>query len=170
MNSPRLCLSRAGADAVSYTHLADRFDDTPVVDAAVRFAAARGAPLLLIAVLPPLPPRAVATRPDGAAARAVLGRALPRAARAGVPCRPAVYHRPAGRDGRLYAAKGLLDVAITHRCSLLVVSCTGPAGLDAGTVTEAATIRGGPPIHVAPAAPWVPLAASRPPADASRGW
>ncbi|MGW9499255.1 universal stress protein [Streptomyces prasinus] len=143
--------------------LADRLDDTAVADVAVRLAAARGVPLLLIAVLPPLPPRAV-PRPDGAAARAVLGRALPQVVRAALACRPAVYHRPARRDGRLGEAKGLLDVAVAHGCSLLVVSRSGPAGLDACTVMQAAAIRGGPLIHAAPPTPWVPLAAPRPPA------
>ncbi|WP_432156412.1 MULTISPECIES: universal stress protein [unclassified Streptomyces] len=138
--------------------LADRLDDAAVVDAAVRLAAARGAPLLLIAVLPPLPPRAAA-RSDGVATRVVLGRALSRVGRSGVDHRPAAYHRPAGRAGRLDAAKGLLDVAVAHRCPLLVVSRTGPAGLDAGTVMEAAAIRGGPLVHAAPPVTWAPLAA-----------
>ncbi|MDW4909219.1 universal stress protein [Streptomyces sp. ADMS] len=143
--------------------LTDRLDDAPVVDAAVRLAAARGAPLLLIAVLPPLPPRAATPRPDSAATRAVLGRALPRVARAGIAYQPAVYHRPAGRAGRLGAAKGLLDTAVVHGCSLLVISLTGPAGLDACTVMEAAAIRGGPFIHAASPVPWATLAAPCPP-------
>lgn len=143
--------------------LADRLDDVSVVDVAVRLAAARGAPLLLIAVMPPLLPRAV-PRPDGAAARAVLGRALPRVARAGIAHRPAVYHRPAGRLGRLCAAKGLLDVAVAHGCSVLMVSRSGPAGLDACTVMDAAAIRGGPLVHAASPVPWAPLAAPCPPA------
>ncbi|MGY5627502.1 universal stress protein [Streptomyces sp. UC1A3] len=138
--------------------LADRLDDTAVVDVAVGLSAARGAPLLLIAVMPPLSPR-MAPRPDGAAARAVLGRALPRLARAGIAYQPAVYHRPAGRNGRLAEAKGLLEVGITHGCSLLVVSRSGPAGLDACTVMQAAAIRGGPFVHAASPVPWVPLAA-----------
>ncbi|MGW2210715.1 universal stress protein [Streptomyces sp. NPDC001781] len=142
--------------------LAGRLDDAAVVDVAVRLASARGAPLLLIAVMPPLPPR-LAPRPHGMAARAVLGRALPRLARAGVAYEPAVYHRPAGRKGRLYEAKGLLDVAVAHGCSLLVVSRSGPAGLDACTVMQAAAIRGGPFVHAASPAPWAPLAAPCPP-------
>ncbi|MGW5213447.1 universal stress protein [Streptomyces sp. NPDC004051] len=144
--------------------LADRLDDAPVVEAAVRLAARRGAPLLLIAVLPAPPPWAKALRPDGAAARAVLGRALPRLARAGIAHRSAVFHPPAGRGGRLCAAKGLLEVAIAHGCSQLVVSRSGPAGLDACTVMEAAVIRGGPFIHAAPPVPWVPLVAPCSPA------
>ncbi len=140
--------------------LADRLDDAPVVDVAVRLAAARGAPLLLIAVMPPLPPRAVPHRPDGPAARAVLGRAMPRVTRAGITYRPAVYHRPAGRGGRLDPAKGLLYVAVAHGGSSLVVSRSGPPGLDAGTVTEAAALRGGPVVHAAAPAFWAPLAAS----------
>ncbi|MFE1442685.1 universal stress protein [Streptomyces sp. NPDC058739] len=143
--------------------LADRLDDTAVVDVAVRLAAVRGAPLLLIAVLPPLPPR-LAPRPDGRAARAVLGRALPRLARAGLTYQPAVYHRPTSRAGRLCEAKGLLDVAVSHGCSVLVVSRSGPAGLDACTVMQASAIRGGPFVHAASPVPWAPLAAPCPPA------
>ena len=142
--------------------LADRLDDVPVVDAAARLAVVRGAPLLLIAVLPPLLPRAAAAAPEGATARAVLGRALPRLARAGVGFESAVCHRPAGRGGRLCAARGLLDVAIALGCSRLVVSRSGPEGLEADTVMEAAAIRGGPFVHAAPPLPWVPLAAPRP--------
>lgn len=139
--------------------LADRLDDTAVVDTAVRLAAARGAPLLLIAVMPPPPPGAGAVCPDSTAARAVLGRAMPRLARAGIAHRAAVYHRPAVRGGgRLHAAKALLDTAVLHGCSLLVVSRSGPAGLDACTVMEAATIRGGPLVHAASPVPWAPLA------------
>ncbi|WP_244328591.1 universal stress protein [Streptomyces marokkonensis] len=141
--------------------LADRLDDVPVVEAAARLAAARGAPLLLIAVLPPLPPRAVAAPPDGVTVRAVLGRALPHLARVGIGYEPAVYHRPAGRGGRLCAARSLLDVAIAHGCSRMVVSRSGPAGLDANTVMEAAAIRGGPFVHAAPPVPWAPLTATR---------
>ncbi|MGW0989136.1 universal stress protein [Streptomyces sp. NPDC002486] len=139
--------------------LADRLDDTAVVDAAVRLAAARGAPLLLIAVMPPPPPRASTARPDSMAVRAVLGRAMPRLARAGIKYQAAVYHRPASREGgRLHAAKALLDTAVLHGCSPLVVSRSGPAGLDACTVMEAATIRGGPFVHAASPVPWAPLA------------
>ncbi len=142
--------------------LADRLDDVPVVEAAVRLADARGAPLLLIAVMPPLPPRAAARHPAGAAVRAVVGRALPRLARAGIAHTPAVYHRPAGRAGRLGAAKGLLDVAAAHGCPVLVVSRSGPVELDACTVMEAAAIRGGPLVRAAPPVPWVPLVAPCP--------
>ncbi|MFJ4690254.1 universal stress protein [Streptomyces sp. NPDC088766] len=143
--------------------LADRLDDTAVVDAAVRLAAARGAPLLLIAVLPPPPPGAGAVCPDSMAARAVLGRVMPRLARAGIAHQAAVCHRPAVRGGgRLHAAKALLDTAVLHGCSLLVVSRSGPAGLDACTVMEAATIRGGPFVHAASPVPWAPLAVSCP--------
>ncbi|MEU0343900.1 universal stress protein [Streptomyces bobili] len=138
--------------------LADRLDDTAVVDVAVGLASARGAPLLLIAVMPAPPPRAGAVCPDSVAARAVLGRAVPRLARAGIAHRSAVYHRPAVRGGgRLHAAKTLLDTAVLHGCSLLVVSRSGPAGLDACTVMEAAAIRGGPFVHAASPVPWAPL-------------
>ncbi len=137
--------------------LADRLDDVPVVEAAIRLADARDGPLLLIAVLPPLIPGAVARPPDSAAVRAVAGRALPRVARAGIAHTSAVYHRPAGRAGRLGAAKGLLDVAVAYGCSVLVVSLSGPAGLDACTVMDAAAIRGGPLVRAASPVPWVPL-------------
>lgn len=143
--------------------LADRLDDTAVVDTAVRLAAARGAPLLLIAVTHPAPPKAGAVRPDSCAARAVLGRAMPRLARAGITHHAAVHHRPAVRGGgRLHAAKALLDTAVLHGCSLLVVSRSGPDGLDALTVMEAATIRGGPFVRAASPVPWVPLTAPCP--------
>ncbi|MET8721521.1 universal stress protein [Streptomyces misionensis] len=143
--------------------LAGRLDDAAVVDIAVRLAAARGAPLLLIAVMPPLPPR-LAPRPDGVAGRAVLGRALPRLARAGIAYRPAVYHRPGERNGRLCEAMGLLDVAVAHGSSLLAASSSGPVGLDACTVMQAAAIRGGPFVHAASPVPWAPLAAPCSPA------
>ncbi|MCZ7414677.1 universal stress protein [Streptomyces sp. WMMC897] len=140
--------------------LADRLDDAAVADAAVRLATARGVPLLLIAVLPPSPSGHTASRPDSAAARAVLGRALPRLARAGIAHHPAAFHRPTGRArGRLHAAKALLDSAAAHGCSRLVVSRSGPAELDAHTVMEAAALRGTPFVHAAPPVPWVPLAA-----------
>ncbi|MFE9026520.1 universal stress protein [Streptomyces iakyrus] len=143
--------------------LADRLDDTAVVDAAVRLAAARGAPLLLIAVMPPPPPRAGSARPDSMAVRAVLGRAMPRLARTGIEFRAAVHHRPAVREGgRLHAAKALLDTAVLHGCSLLVVSRSGPADLDACTMMEAATLRGGPLVHAASPVPWAPLTAPCP--------
>ncbi|MFI9612173.1 universal stress protein [Streptomyces sp. NPDC052023] len=142
--------------------LADRLDDTAVVDVAVRLAAARGAPLLLIAVMPPPLPRVKSVCPDSAAARAVLGRAMPRLAGAGVAHQAAVFHRPAVRGGgRLHAAKALLDTSVSHGCSLLVVSRSGPAGLDACTVMEAAAIRGGPFVHAASPAPWAPPAVPR---------
>ncbi|MFI9150561.1 universal stress protein [Streptomyces sp. NPDC053367] len=171
MNSPRSPLSpvtdagaapgRSRLRSPVAAVLADRLDDTAVVDVAVRLASARGAPLLLIAVMPPLPPR-VAPRPDGAAARAVMGRALPRVARAGLAHQPAVYHRPTSRKGRLCEAKGLLDVAVAHGCSVMVVSRSGPAGLDACTVMQAAAIRSGPFVHAASPVPWAPLAAPCP--------
>jgi hypothetical protein len=89
---------------------------------------------------------------------------MPRVARAGIAYQPAVYHRPAGRGGRLGGAKGLLDVAVAHGCSVLVVSRSGPPGLDACRVMEAAAIRGGPFIHAASPVPWVPLVAPCSPA------
>lgn len=58
--------------------------------------------------------------------------------------------------GRLHAAKALLDTAVLHGCSLLVASRSGPAGLDACTVMEAAAIRGGPFVHAASPLPWAP--------------
>lgn len=144
--------------------LADRLDDTAVVEVAVRLAAARGAPLLLIAVLPAPPPRIKTVCPDSIAVRAVVGRALPRLARAGITHRSAAYHRPAVRGGgRLHAAKALLDTAVLNGCSLLVVSRSGPAGLDACTVMEAAAIRGGPFVHAVSPVPWPPPAALCPP-------
>ncbi|MGW3989222.1 universal stress protein [Streptomyces sp. NPDC004830] len=138
--------------------LADRLDDASVVDVAVRLATAHRGPLLIIALMPPLPPRGTALRPEQAAVRAVLGRALPRVRRAGISHQAAVYHRPAARDGRLGTARRLLDLAIAYGCSSLVISRTGPVGLDARTVMEAAALRGGPVVHAASPVPWAPLA------------
>ncbi|MGW0607695.1 hypothetical protein [Streptomyces sp. NPDC002640] len=84
-------------------------------------------------------------------------------ARAEIAYRPAAYHRPANRDGRLCEAKGLLEVAVAYGCSLLVVARSGPAGLDARAVMQAAAIRGGPFVHAAAPVPWAPLAAPWPP-------
>ncbi|MFD8154919.1 MULTISPECIES: universal stress protein [unclassified Streptomyces] len=143
--------------------LADRLDDASVVDVAVRLAVAHRGPLLLIALMPPLPPRGVALRPERAAVRAVLGRALPRVLRAGISYDAAVWHRPAERDGRLGAARALLDLAMAQNCASLVISRTGPAGLDACTVMEAAALRGGPVVRAASPVPWAPLTAPCPP-------
>ncbi|MGW0149210.1 universal stress protein [Streptomyces sp. NPDC003333] len=154
--APQVARRRFPAAAV----LADRLDDIAVVDAAAGLAAARGAPLLLIAVMPAPPPGSAGVPPESVASRAVLGRAMPRLARAGIAHEAAVHHRPAAQGGgRLREAKALLDTAVRHGCSLLVVSRSGPAGLDACTVMEATAVRGGPFVHAAASVAWVPLAA-----------
>ncbi|HSA50767.1 MAG TPA: universal stress protein, partial [Yinghuangia sp.] len=123
--------------------LADRLDDVAVAETAARIAASRGVPLLLIAVLPPAPVPGTRARPDDPEARAVLARVLPRVPRHHAAHIPAVYRRPHGRGTRLGAAAGVLALASHHHAPLVVASRTGPAGLDAFSLIEAAAIRGG---------------------------
>ncbi|MFP8964527.1 hypothetical protein ACLIYP_28760, partial [Streptomyces nanhaiensis] len=51
------------------------------------------------------------------------------------------------------------------RCDAVVAARTGPAGVDAGALREAAALHGGPPVHTAGPVPWTPLrgTASGPP-------
>ncbi|MGW2234997.1 hypothetical protein [Streptomyces sp. NPDC001759] len=65
--------------------------------------------------------------------------------------------------GRLRATKALPDTAVLNGCSPLVVPRSGPAGLDACTVMEAAVIRGGPFVHAVSPVPWAPPAVPCPP-------
>ncbi|MEV4919213.1 universal stress protein [Streptomyces tirandamycinicus] len=133
--------------------LTDRLDDVAVADAAARMAAALGGPLLLVTVLPYSPAPGPGAGPDGAEARAVLGRVLPCVGRARVGYIPAVHRGPDARGGRLRAATGLLALAARHHSPVVLASRGGPAGLDARTLIEAAAIRGGPAVHAVSPAP-----------------
>ncbi|MEU9396383.1 universal stress protein [Streptomyces sp. NPDC048324] len=126
-----------------------RSDDVAVVDAAVRLAAPRAAPVLLVAVLSApsrIPDRA---RPDAQAARVSLARVLPRLRTAGVGYIPVVHRVPADSGGQPgpQAAGGLLNLAARHHSPLVVASSRGPAGLDAHSLIEASAVRGGPFVY-----------------------
>ncbi|MDG9705107.1 universal stress protein [Streptomyces sp. DH37] len=140
--------------------LTDRLDDVAVADTAVRLARTHQAPLLLVAVLP-------AHAGDGDA-RAVLARVLPRVGPAGLGHIPAAHRLPPRRDTRLRTAAGLLALACRNRCDAVVAARTGPAGLDAAALREAAALRGGPPVHTTVPASWAPprATARRPLSDA----
>ncbi|MEV6612586.1 universal stress protein [Streptomyces sp. NPDC051051] len=149
----------------------NRSDDLAVVDAAVRLATPRKAPVLLVAVLPAqrqIPERA---RVDAQAARVFLTRVLPRLRAAGVGYIPVAHRVPADDGGqmRLRAAGGVLALAARHHSPLVVASSRGPAGLDAHSLTEASAVRGGPFVFaVAPTRWTVPVAgAALDPADLS---
>ncbi|MFF5185923.1 universal stress protein [Streptomyces sp. NPDC000345] len=137
-----------------------RPDDFAVVDAAVRLAAPRKAPVLLVAVLPhqQIPHR---SRADAQAARVVLARVLPRLRSAGVGCIPVAHRVPAegGGQPRMPAAGGVLALAARHHSPLVVASSRGPAGLDAHSLIGASAVRGGPFVYaVAPTRSTVPVA------------
>lgn len=127
----------------------DRPDDLAVVDAAVRLAAARNAPVLLVAVASARRQPADRTRADAQTDLAPLARVLPRLRSAGVGYIPVVHHVPAPGDGRIRprAADGVLALAVRHHSPLVVASTRGPAGLDAHSLTEASALRGGPFVH-----------------------
>ncbi|MGW6391883.1 universal stress protein [Streptomyces sp. NPDC055103] len=139
----------------------NRPDDPAVVDAAVRLAAPRKAPVLLVAVLPApsrIPDRA---RVDAQAARVLLARVLPRLRAAGVGYIPVAHRVPAESGGQpgLRAAGDVLALAARHHSPLVVASSRGPAGLDAHSLIEASAVRGGPFVHaVAPTRQAVPVA------------
>ncbi|MFJ9119215.1 universal stress protein [Streptomyces sp. NPDC102394] len=126
-----------------------RSDDVAVVDAAVRLAAPRKAPVLLVAVLSApsrIPDRA---RTDAQAARVSLARVLPRLRTAGVGYIPVVHRVPADSGGQPgpRAAGGVLNLAARHHSPLVVASSRGPAGLDAHSLIEASAVRGGPFVY-----------------------
>ncbi|MFI9150563.1 universal stress protein [Streptomyces sp. NPDC053367] len=139
----------------------NRPEDIAVVDAAVRLAAPRKAPVLLVAVLPaerrvPGPYRAGLDT-----ARMFLARVLPRLRSAGVGYIPVAHRTPADGGGqpRLRAAGGVLALAARHHSPLVVTSSRGPAGLDAHSLIEASAVRGGPFVYaVAPTRSAVPVA------------
>lgn len=131
-----------------------RPDDLAVVDAAVRLAAPRKVPVLLVAVLPHQQQIPNRSRVDAQAARVFLARVLPRLCSAGVGYIPVAHRTPAegGGQPRLRAAGGVLALAARHHSSLVVASSRGPAGLDAHSLIEASAVRGGPFVYaVAPA-------------------
>ncbi|KES07691.1 hypothetical protein BU52_07125 [Streptomyces toyocaensis] len=134
----------------------DQLDDLVVVDAAVRLAAARNAPVLLVAVLSARRQPADRTRADAQTDRAPLARVLPRLRSAGVGYIPVVHHVPAPADGRTRprAADGVLALAVRHHSPLVVASARGPAGLDAHSLIRASALCGGPSVHaVTPGSP-----------------
>ncbi|WP_432075442.1 universal stress protein [Streptomyces wuyuanensis] len=148
-----------------------RSDDMAVVDAAVRLAAPRKAPVLLVAVLPAqreIPERA---RVDAQAARVCLARVVPRLRAAGVGYIPVAHRVPADGGGRmrLRAAGGVLALATRHFSPLVVASSRGPAGLDAHSLIGASAVPGGPFVYaVTPTRRTVPVAgAGLGPADLS---
>ncbi|MFI1565325.1 universal stress protein [Streptomyces sp. NPDC020490] len=136
--------------------ITDRPDDAAVVDAAVRLAAARKAPVLLVAVLPAPPEIPARTRVDARTDRGVLDRVLPRLRRAGIGYIPVAHRVPADGDGRIGpgAAGEVLALAARHHSPLVVASSRGPAGLDAHSLIEAARPRGGPFVYAVAPARW----------------
>ncbi|GAB3956129.1 universal stress protein [Streptomyces sparsus] len=139
--------------------VADRSDDLAVVEAAVRLAAARKAPLLLVAVLPARQRLTGSSHEDAKAARTVLAPVLSPLRRAGVGYIPVVHRLPAdGGQSQQRAADEVLALASRHRSPLLVASSRGPVGLDAHSLIEASDLHGGPAVHaVAPCLPAAPL-------------
>lgn len=136
--------------------LTGRPDDFTVVDAAVRLAAARDAPVLLIAVRSGRRQPADRTRADAQTDRTSLARVLPRLRSAGVGYIPVVHHVPPPEDRRTgpRAADGVLALAVRHHSPLVVASARGPAGLDAHSLTEASALCDGPSVHaVTPGSP-----------------
>lgn len=138
--------------------LTDRLDDVAVADTAVRLARIHRAPLLLVAVLPAhLGDRAV-----GRAGAAVLARVLPRVGRAGLGHIPAAHRLPPRRGTRLRTAAEVVALTRRNGCDAVVAARTGPAGVDAAALREAAALHGGPPVHTAAPAPWAPLRGTAP--------
>lgn len=157
--------AQEGGSAVTMPHLpprpiaavlTDRLDDIAVVDDAVRLAGIHRAPLLLVAVLP----AHVDDRAAGQAGAAVLARVLPRVGRAGLGHIPAAHRLTPRRGARLRTAAGVVALTRRNRCDAVVAARTGPAGVDAGSLREAAALHGGPPVHTAGPAPWTPLRAA----------
>ncbi|MFE1442683.1 universal stress protein [Streptomyces sp. NPDC058739] len=149
----------------------NRPDDLAVVDAAVRLAAPRKAPVLLVAVLPAERRAPGPYRAGLDTARMFLARVLPRLRGAGIGCIPVAHRVPAGGgQPRLRAAGGVLALAARHHSPLVVASSRGPAGLDAHSLIGASAVRGGPFVYaVAPTRFTVPVAgAGLGPSDLSR--
>ncbi|MFF5722538.1 universal stress protein [[Kitasatospora] papulosa] len=157
---PRRCrtprLARAGLVQPVAAVLTDRIDDLAVAEAAARIALARRVPVLLIAVMPP----GIQRQGDGpfsAPLRAVLARVMPKIGPSATGYIPEVFRLPAGRGSRLAAAGELLALAARHRAPDVVAARSGPDGLDAFTLIEAAALRGGQFVHTVAPAPWTPL-------------
>ncbi|MGC5260775.1 universal stress protein [Streptomyces cyaneofuscatus] len=151
-------LARAGLIQPVAAVLTDRIDDVAVAETAARMAVARRVPLLLIAVMPPHTRRSCG--PLSAPVRAVLARVMPKVGPHRTGYIPEVFHLPAGNGSRLSAAKQLLALATRHRAPDLVAARRGPAGLDARSMVEAASLRGGLRVHATAPAAWVPLLSS----------
>jgi hypothetical protein len=149
----------------------NRPEGIAVVDAAVRLAAPRKVPVLLIAVLPAERRAPAPYRADVDTARMFLARVLPRLRSAGIGYIPVAHRVPAegGVQPRLRAAGEVLALAARHYSPLVVASSRGPAGLDAHSLIEASAVRDGPFVYaVAPARFTVPVAgAGLGPADLS---
>ncbi|QNE79436.1 universal stress protein [Streptomyces finlayi] len=141
--------------------LTDRIDDLAVAEAAARMALARRVPVLLIAVLPPDIHRQ-GDGPLSAPLRAVLARVMPKIGPITTGYIPEVFHLPAGRGSRLAAARELLAMAARHRAPDVVAARSGPEGLDAFTLIEAAALRGGQFVHTIAPAAWTPLRSPSP--------
>ncbi|MFF4659125.1 universal stress protein [Streptomyces sp. NPDC001381] len=164
--APRTAATGAPVLPLSLPHpvtvlVAGRPDDFAVVDAAVRLAAPRKAPVLLVAVLPHQQQTPHRSRVDAQAARVFLARVLPRLRSAGVGYIPVAHRVPAegGGQPRLPVAGGVLALAVRHHSPLVVASSRGPAGLDAHSLIEASAVRGGPFVYaVAPTRSTVPVA------------
>jgi hypothetical protein len=147
--------ARAGLVQPVAAVLTDRPDDVVVTEAAARIAVARRAPLLLIAVMPPHIARC-GLGPASAPVRAVLARVLPRIGPLHVGYIPEVFHLPAGKSPRLAAARELLALAARHQAGDVVAARSGPSGLDAFALVEAAALRGGLHVHTVAPAAWAP--------------
>ncbi|MGW0117975.1 universal stress protein [Streptomyces sp. NPDC003327] len=156
-------LARAGLRQPVAGVLTDRIDDVVVAETAARIAAARRAPLLLIAVMPPHIARS-SLGPASPSVRAVLARVMPKIGPHAADCIPEVFRLPPGNGSRLAAAKELLALVNRHRAPDLVAARHAPHGLDAFALIEAAALRGGPYVHAVAPAAWVPLGQSPPPA------
>ncbi|MFD6230856.1 universal stress protein [Streptomyces sp. NPDC060232] len=148
--------ARAGLVQPVAAVLTDRIDDVAVAEAAARMAVARRVPLLLIAVMPPHV-RRPSLGPASASVRAVLARVMPKVGPHATGYIPEVFHLPPGRGTRLAAAKELLALARRHRAPDVMAARSGPHGLDAHALIEAAALRGGPFVHAVAPASWVPL-------------
>ncbi|MFE1251540.1 hypothetical protein, partial [Streptomyces sp. NPDC058766] len=153
-----------GAQALTHPVTAvmtNRPDDLAVVDAAVRLAAPRKAPVLLVAVLATRGRTPARSRVDAATARTLLARVLPRLRGAGVGYIPVTHRVPAEHAGQpgTGAAGGVLALAARHHSPLVVASTRGPAGLDAHSLIAASAMRGGPHVHAVAPTRAVPLVA-----------
>lgn len=158
-HTPRL--ARAGLVQPVAAVLTDRIDDLAVAGAAARMALARRVPVLLIAVMPPdIHRQGVGSFP--APVRAVLARVMPKIGPNITGHIPEVLHLPAGPCPRLAAAGELLALAARHRAADVVAARSGPEGLDAFTLIEAAALRGGQFVHAIAPAAWTPLRSPSP--------